>query len=88
MAGGLGPTYKSKDTCLTPRVGPHGARQGRSDGRRRRLEVSVPKVFAGTNGMVVVSVVLPQYQNLYETLTRRLQQGPEVGTWAADDPLA
>ena len=81
MAGGLGPTYESKDTCLTPRVGPYGARQVRSDGRRRRLEVIFLLVFAGKNGMVVVSVVLPQYQNLY--LTRRLQQGPEVGTWAA-----
>ena len=72
MAGGLGPTYESKDTCLTPRVGPHGARQGRSDGRRSRLEVSVPKVFGGDFLMVELTAALPQYQHRVFTLTRRL----------------
>ena len=68
MAGGLGPTYESKDTCLTPRVGPHGARQGRSDGRRRRLEVKTREVFRSENGMVVVTGVLPQYQHRVKPL--------------------
>ena len=73
MAGGLGPTYESKDTCLTPRVGPHGARQGRSDGRRSsRLEVSVPKVFGGDFLMVELTAALPQYQHRVCTYTRRL----------------
>ena len=63
MAVGLGPTYKSKDTCLTPRVGPHGTRQGRSDGRRRRLVAIFPRFRGGENGMVVVTDALPQYQH-------------------------